>query len=461
MDSGITTFTALRLNDKDVNDPNSGFYTTQATREQINAIPDNAKEPGELIYDKTTGNLVLYSQAEDEDTGAWKTLVTTASSDGEIEDTELIAKSHSTSQAPSAQTGLIYYNTDDKNFKAIDDDTAISGSHTKTIVTTPDHEGNLIAKSYRNATPSSTRDGLIYFDDGTGKKNFKVREEEGELRTMVTTKDDGGYLVVKTRNGLPDPEAHDGLIYYDPTDHNFKVRENSIINTIVTTPDSAGYFVAKNSGSDPTTAIDGQIYYNTQNKAFRGYSDGAWNYFALPCLYARYENKSGSSFVTYTATLPQNKVISIISSSATYTVHSTLGSFTPPGPSTTYPNGFTYNGSNTRVYIIATINYSIDNTTGSATSVEFAIGSKAKGDPADDTAADPVNGTHPYFVNAESIVESGDIPYANKGHSITLNYHFGINNGDTISLVATSRGQDVTLTVHSLNMSIVSIGLSL
>ncbi len=106
MDSGITTFTALRLNDKDVNDPNSGFYTTQATREQINAIPDNAKEPGELIYDKTTGNLVLYSQAEDEDTGAWKTLVTTASSDGEIEDTELIAKSHSTSQAPSAQSTL-------------------------------------------------------------------------------------------------------------------------------------------------------------------------------------------------------------------------------------------------------------------------------------------------------------------------------------------------------------------
>jgi hypothetical protein len=68
--SGITTFTALRLDDKDVNDPNSGFYTAQATTEQINNIPADAKEEGELLYNKTTGKLVLLNGVE----GVWETV---------------------------------------------------------------------------------------------------------------------------------------------------------------------------------------------------------------------------------------------------------------------------------------------------------------------------------------------------------------------------------------------------
>ena len=40
-----TIFTAIKLDDKDVNDPNSGFYTAQATTEQINSIPADAKFP--------------------------------------------------------------------------------------------------------------------------------------------------------------------------------------------------------------------------------------------------------------------------------------------------------------------------------------------------------------------------------------------------------------------------------
>ena len=67
MPSGITTFTAIKLDDKDVSDFNSGFYTTQATTDQINNIPADAKEEGELLYNKTTGNLMLFN-------GTWNTL---------------------------------------------------------------------------------------------------------------------------------------------------------------------------------------------------------------------------------------------------------------------------------------------------------------------------------------------------------------------------------------------------
>lgn len=75
MTSGISTFTAIKLDDKDINDENSGFYTTQATTEQINSIPTNAKAEGELLYNKTTGKLVVYNGIA----GGWETL---NSSDG-------------------------------------------------------------------------------------------------------------------------------------------------------------------------------------------------------------------------------------------------------------------------------------------------------------------------------------------------------------------------------------------
>ncbi len=69
-----TVFTAIKLDDKDVNDPNSGFYTAQATTNQINSIPTDAKEAGELLYNKTTGKLVLYNGIA----GGWETVNSSA-----------------------------------------------------------------------------------------------------------------------------------------------------------------------------------------------------------------------------------------------------------------------------------------------------------------------------------------------------------------------------------------------
>ena len=269
MDSGITTFTALRLNDKDVNDPNSGFYTTQATREQIDAIPDNAKEPGELIYDKTSGSLVLYSQAEDEEVGVWKTLTTTTDTEGNI-----VINSYPT--APTEPTeGEIYYNSTDGTLQVY-----LNGSWQ--IITTSG-SGEIIAKSHSTSDAPSSPPGLIYYN--TDDLTLKVRDERAlsphTFLTIVTTTDDNGYLVVQKLDSTHTPVDHNGLIYYDDSNHNFKVRENNIINTIVTTPDSAGNLGVKSlSSSVDPTGTDGQIYYNTQDKAFRGYSDGAWNYFS-------------------------------------------------------------------------------------------------------------------------------------------------------------------------------------
>lgn len=99
MSSGITTFTALKLEDKDVNDPNSGFYTTQATQEQIDAIPADAKAEGELIYNTTTGNLMVFSK------GIWNTLNSAPGSDGNI-----VINKYPTAPAEPTE-GEIYYDT--------------------------------------------------------------------------------------------------------------------------------------------------------------------------------------------------------------------------------------------------------------------------------------------------------------------------------------------------------------
>ena len=147
-----TVGTALKLDDKDVNDPNSGFYTAQATTEQINNIPTDAKEAGELLYNKTTGKLVLYNGIAD----GWETVNSSDGFNGNIvinnypaaptdpvegeiyyntttntyqvytdgewqdittSDTELVAKSHATDPSPLVK-GLIYYNTTDNTLRA-------------------------------------------------------------------------------------------------------------------------------------------------------------------------------------------------------------------------------------------------------------------------------------------------------------------------------------------------------
>ena len=141
-----TVGTALKLDDKDVNDPNSGFYTAQATTEQINNIPTDAKEAGELLYNKTTGKLVLYNGIAD----GWETV---NSSDGFNGD--LIAKSYTTDPNPVI-AGLIYYNP---TYHTLNTQTNLD---TSTIVTTPDTNGNYIVKAL-NADPTH-QEGLIYYN---------------------------------------------------------------------------------------------------------------------------------------------------------------------------------------------------------------------------------------------------------------------------------------------------------
>jgi len=141
-----TVGTALKLDDKDVNDPNSGFYTAQATTEQINNIPTDAKEAGELLYNKTTGKLVLYNGT----LGGWETV---NSSDGFNGD--LIAQSYNTDPNPVI-AGLIYYNP---TYHTLNTQTNLD---TSTIVTTPDTNGNYIVKAL-NADPTH-QEGLIYYN---------------------------------------------------------------------------------------------------------------------------------------------------------------------------------------------------------------------------------------------------------------------------------------------------------
>lgn len=310
MSSGISTFTALKLDDKDVNDPNSGFYTTQATQEQIDAIPADAKAPGELIYNTTTGSLVLYSKAEDEEVGEWKTLAITTDTNGNIvinnyptapseptegeiyynstdgtlqvylndswqiittsESGEVIVKSHATADAPSSPSALIYYNTDDHNFKAIDDTGTNSA---KTIVTTTNDGGYLVLKG-NGSDPSGIESGTVYYH--TTDHNFKVRDDTS-TKTIVTTSDTSGYLVLKSYTSDPITTVP-GFIYYNSNADNFRVTGVNT-NTIVTTSSTAGYLVVKSNGpSDPGGGVDGEIYYNTQDHAFRAHANGAWNY---------------------------------------------------------------------------------------------------------------------------------------------------------------------------------------
>lgn len=186
-----TVGTALKLDDKDVNDPNSGFYTAQATTEQINNIPTDAKEAGELLYNKTTGKLVLYNGIA----GGWETVNSSEGFNGNViissyptaptdpvegevyyntttntyqvytdgawqdittSDTEIVVRSHATDPTP-VEAGLIYYNTVYNQLRAQNNTT------TNTIVTTPDVNGNYIVQSHAT-DPSSHVNGQLYYN---------------------------------------------------------------------------------------------------------------------------------------------------------------------------------------------------------------------------------------------------------------------------------------------------------
>jgi hypothetical protein len=137
-----TVGTALKLDDKDVNDPNSGFYTAQATTEQINNIPTDAKEAGELLYNKTTGNLMVFSN------GTWNTLNSSVGTNGNI-----VINSYPTAPTDPVE-GEVYYNTTTNTYQVYTD-----GAWQD--ITTSDTE--IVAKSHAT-DPSSPVNGQLYYN---------------------------------------------------------------------------------------------------------------------------------------------------------------------------------------------------------------------------------------------------------------------------------------------------------
>lgn len=139
-----TTFTAIKLDDKDVNDPNSGFYTAQATTEQINSIPADAKAEGELLYNKTTGKLVVYNGIA----GGWETVNSSEGFNGNV-----VINSYSTAPTDPVE-GEVYYNTTTNTYQVYTD-----GEWQD--ITTSDTE--IVAKSHAT-DPTSPTNGLIYYN---------------------------------------------------------------------------------------------------------------------------------------------------------------------------------------------------------------------------------------------------------------------------------------------------------
>lgn len=112
-DNKITKLTALAFRDKDIKDPNSGFYPPQGTSEQINNIPTGSKEIGEVLYNTSIGSLMLFSKTPEESEPSWKIIGGDGGSTGAF-----IAPSHSEDPTEGVN-GQIYYNSDDG-----DDDTS-------------------------------------------------------------------------------------------------------------------------------------------------------------------------------------------------------------------------------------------------------------------------------------------------------------------------------------------------
>jgi hypothetical protein len=139
-----TVGTALKLDDKDVNDPNSGFYTAQATTEQINNIPTDAKEAGELLYNKTTGKLVLYNGA----LGGWETVNSSDGFNGNV-----VINSYPTVPTDPVE-GEVYYNTTTNTYQVYTD-----GAWQD--ITTSDTE--IVAKSHAD-DPASPVNGQMYYN---------------------------------------------------------------------------------------------------------------------------------------------------------------------------------------------------------------------------------------------------------------------------------------------------------
>lgn len=139
-----TIFTAIKLDDKDVNDPNSGFYTAQATTEQINSIPADAKAEGELLYNKTTGKLVVYNGIA----GGWETVNSSEGFNGNV-----VINSYSTAPTDPVE-GEIYYNTTTNTYQVYTD-----GAWQD--ITTSDTE--IVARSHAT-DPTSPTNGLIYYN---------------------------------------------------------------------------------------------------------------------------------------------------------------------------------------------------------------------------------------------------------------------------------------------------------
>jgi len=139
-----TVFTAIKLDDKDVNDPNSGFYTAQATTNQINSIPTDAKAEGELLYNKTTGKLVVLNGVA----GAWETLNSSEGFNGNV-----VINSYPTAPISPVE-GEVYYNTTTNTYQVYTD------GEWQDITTSATE---IIAQSH-TTDPETEVEGLIYYN---------------------------------------------------------------------------------------------------------------------------------------------------------------------------------------------------------------------------------------------------------------------------------------------------------
>lgn len=146
---------------------------------------DTVGESGEVFYDTTNTNIKAFIGGE------WHTITT------DKDDT--IALDHA--NVPTTP-GIIYYNNNHLR-------TRDYNTHTQTIVTTPDPEGNLVASSTSNlATP-----GSIYYNNN----HLRTQDYSTNTQTIVTTPDLNGNLIAK--NAMTDPSVvgGKGLIYYNNT----------------------------------------------------------------------------------------------------------------------------------------------------------------------------------------------------------------------------------------------------
>lgn len=166
---------------------------------------DTAGEPGEVYY-RTGDHEVIRAYMGSID-GTWNTVLTSSDPDG-----YLVVKSSATDPIPAA-SGQIYYNTTDKVLKTylgeVKDNNGqiITPGAWHTIITDND---DLIAL---NHTDTPTTPGIIYYNNN----QLRTHDHSTSIQTIVTTPDLNGNLIAKNATADPSVMGGRGLIYYNNT----------------------------------------------------------------------------------------------------------------------------------------------------------------------------------------------------------------------------------------------------